>query len=376
MKAIHLPTLMALDIAEKSFVVQDKFARGAAVMFSGPAKSGKSMILLDCCLRVAAGEPFLGRGVTQGPVLYLALEDHVSVFRDRVRKMLDGNFDLPFYVAPLDGSFEGQTFSLEEPLDIGALRDQIVDLKPVMVVIDVLREAHEGDENDSGDMSRVLKPVRQLAHEFNVCIVVVHHANREGRYRGSTAIAGAFDDKFDFRREDGDDEDGMRGLITGQGRYVPKLVQRVEFDQDTHRWRSFEGAATSGRTAGVQQKVLDVLNSTDEWLTGRDIASRVDGVSERSIQNELTAMRKRSYPGMKVRGTGKKNDPYLYHGIHKRQHDPDPQEEDRGGRQGKGCVDCGAVIPAGQMYCKAHGAAPNGHAAGFDVDELWAEVTR
>ena len=319
MKVLSLEELMMLDIPEPAFVVDGMFAAGAATLLSARAKAGKGLFMLDCARCITQGKPFLGRSVRQGPVIYFALEEPMSLVRDRIRKMLQGAHDLPLFVAPLDGSYEGQTFSLEDAINIGELRDHVAATRPVMVIIDVLREAHESDENDSGDMARVLKPVRQLAHEFNTCIVVTHHMNRDGKYRGSTAIPGAFDDQIDFRREDGDDEDGIRGLITGEGRHIPKLVQRVEFDQDTHHWRAIEGRVAPGKGIGIQEKILDVLSETDEWLSGKEIAGRVPDVSERSVQNELGSMRKRSYSRMQVRGSGTKSDPYMYHGILKRE---------------------------------------------------------
>ena len=52
-------------------------------------------------------------------------------------------------------------------------------------------------------MAPLLKPLRQLAHHRNLALVVNHHQNRGGTFRGSTAIRAAFDQEWAFTRTDG-----------------------------------------------------------------------------------------------------------------------------------------------------------------------------
>ena len=53
-------------------------------------KLGKSWMVLDLCLAVAQGEPFLGFPTRQHGTLYLALEDGKSRMQTRLRRLLEG----------------------------------------------------------------------------------------------------------------------------------------------------------------------------------------------------------------------------------------------------------------------------------------------
>lgn len=73
--------------------------------------------------------------------------------------------------------------------------------KPRMFVIDPMREFHGLEERDSGDMQRLLRPLRRWAIKHDAAIVIIHHTSKPndqhtGVYnpldmRGSTALFGA-----------------------------------------------------------------------------------------------------------------------------------------------------------------------------------------
>lgn len=65
----------------------------------------------------------------------------------------------------------------------------------MLLVLDHLWEMDSEWKNERDDMTVTMRPPRQLAHELNVAVVVVHHASKgaSGSSRGSTAIAAACD---------------------------------------------------------------------------------------------------------------------------------------------------------------------------------------
>ena len=299
-------------------------------------------------------------------MIYLALEEGKRTIRDRLRIRAGDHTDLPIYVVFLDGS-EEQTFRLDDSDSITALRDLVIECQPVLVVLDVLREAHDGRENESDDMAIMLRPIRQIAHEFNVTIVVTHHASKAGGFRGSTSIPAAFDDTVEFVRDDLDSDTQMRGMITGRGRDLPKVVQHIEFDPDTYRWRAIHGAPAVSQPTNIREKILHVLNATDDYLTAEAITEAIEGAKTKTVQNALSGLMGEQYRQLLVKGTGSKGDPRRYHGIHKREadqlilpgNDPGTKEQDTEPT----CVQCGGKVVEGQMYCSKHGRAtgpPNG----------------
>src|SRR5690606_29603093 len=150
----------------------------SATCFTGREKSGKSLLVLYLAWCVATGTPFLGNAVREGPVLHVALEDSPTVIRSRVQRIDHGYGDYPFYSARLDGSLEGHEFQVERGQDLEGLYDLVMDIEPVLLIIDPLRESHSGRENDSDDMSPRIRPFRQLAHQTNTTVLVTHHAGK------------------------------------------------------------------------------------------------------------------------------------------------------------------------------------------------------
>lgn len=357
-----IAALMEMEIPEPSFVVKDMFVEGNAVLFSAREKAGKGFIMLHAAVSIANGRPFLGRDVKQGPVVYLALEESKRTIRDRLRVLAAGHHDLPVHIASLDGS-EGQVFRLEDHDSIVGLRDLMTNLRPVLVIIDVLREAHDGRENDSDDMAWRLANVRSLAHDTGICIVVTHHMSREGHSRGSTAIGASFDETFEFTRTDLETDTCMRGLITGKGRDVPKIAQHIEFDPDTYAWQGVEGAPVHSQPTNIREKIVQVLNTTDEWLTAEGIADLIPDTKLQTVRNKLSDMVAERPCRLLIEGGGGKGDPRRYHGIHKRKDTNTHHSGNNPGTTQEGptllvrrCVQCRKPLSVpGALYCPEHG---------------------
>src|SRR5690348_9567373 len=209
--------LFDLAIPEREDVIEGILAVGASVVMSGPPKGGKGFFWIDAGCSIATDTPFLDHAVKSGPVIYCALEEALRVIRDRSRLRLDGQRGVPFYVVPLDGS-EDQSFQVERPEDVAKLAALIATLRPVLVIVDTLRAAHTGKENDADDMQPRLRIFTELAHQTNTAIVLTHHQNKNGISRGSTSIAGAVDDVFEFSRIEASNADDVRISLSGQGR--------------------------------------------------------------------------------------------------------------------------------------------------------------
>ena len=70
-------------------------------------------------------------------------------------------------------------------------------------MLDPLRDLHAGDENDAGDMARLIDPLRTITVETSAAVMLVHHMGKAGeapklrrsgqRMRGSSALHGAID---------------------------------------------------------------------------------------------------------------------------------------------------------------------------------------
>jgi hypothetical protein len=309
---ISIAKMDTLTFPETRYLIEDLIAAGSANLFVGPPKRGKSLFLIDALASIAAGDTFLGKATISGPVIYVPAEDGFPVVRNRLRTRFGDERSVPFYILPVDGSLPDQTLQLDNPESLARLAATIEAIKPVAVGLDCLRELHTLKENDADEMALLLRPIRQLAHETDTAIILVHHRNKHGTdpataTRGSSAIVGAVDSVLTLDAS-GNDEDGLTPqtviTLTAQGRYGPK--QRITAHLASGlRWE-IAGAAPDTTLAN---RIPYLLGGRDTLLDADAIAEAL-GAKKGSVQNALKELVK---SGAVVRlGKGEKNAPYQY----------------------------------------------------------------
>jgi hypothetical protein len=146
----------------------------------------KSFVALDWACCVAAGLPWLGRPVTQGPVLYVIAEGtsglhaRVRAWEDRAREQTTVRF-LPVAI---------QMLRID---DVEALAVLAAEMKYALVVIDTQARVTVGaEENSAVDMGRLVDAAEKIRVASGACVMFVHHEARAGdNMRGSTALEGA-----------------------------------------------------------------------------------------------------------------------------------------------------------------------------------------
>jgi hypothetical protein len=173
------------------WVIDQLFSRGSLSLLVGAPGSFKTYIALIMAICVALGKSFLNMATTQGGVLLIDEESGESRTKRRIREVMQGmgaGMGVPFAWTSL------ACLNLREVAEVTEL-SMLIDLKkPVLVIIDALADVAPGaDENSVRDMIPVMLALRSLADKKQVAILVIHHANKMGGYRGSTAISGAVD---------------------------------------------------------------------------------------------------------------------------------------------------------------------------------------
>ncbi len=307
---LSLDALFALEIAEPEWTVDGLLPEGSATLLSAREKAGKGLLTIDLCASVALGEPFLDRAVREGPAIYCAAEENVRDVRQRIATRLGGRRDAPFYVLPLDGSTDDR-LKLDDVEAMQRLWGMVETIRPAVVVLDTLRELHDGKEDSSDEMGPLLRPVRQLAHHTNTAVVVNHHQNKGGGSRGSTAILASFDQGWWFGRDDADEADDVppRGTLRVEGRAGPRRTLHVRLGEGL-RWEPATPVIAIGE-AGIRDRILGHLAAVNEGRTAHQIAAELRSALK-TVQNELSRMRKESPCPVAYAGAGTKNDPRVY----------------------------------------------------------------
>jgi hypothetical protein len=310
---LSLHALFALELPEAEYVVEGILPTEAFCLLHGREKSGKGLLSLDLSASVALGEPFLDRAVKEGPAVYCAAEENIRDIRARVAERFGNRRDASFHVLPLDGS-TGDRLQLEDPVAMQRLYDMIKEVEPRVVVLDPLRELHSGQEDSSDEMAPILRPVRQLAHDTRTTIILNHHQNKGGGFRGSTAILAAADLEWALTRTDGDDDTGgsPRGKLKIEGRHGPRTILNMRLGQGL-RWE-LDQSLLLPLDPRTRERILDHLVAVNMWHTAEEIATGT-GIKLKTIQNVLAGMMKEIPRPFAVQATGAKNNPRQYRTI-------------------------------------------------------------
>ena len=146
------------------------------VLLIGEPKAGKSFLGLQVALHVASGLPFLGQPVDAAPVLYLQFDTSETVWRERLSQLRSSGVELPpnlFLVHPDDQPSRVNILSYETQT---MLKEAVEACNPKLVVVDVLRECHNADEQDSTAMKTVGDQIMTLF--AGRTILLIHHTHK------------------------------------------------------------------------------------------------------------------------------------------------------------------------------------------------------
>lgn len=181
---------------DPEFLINRILTLGGTSLMTAKHASFKSFIALDMALSVATGRAWHGFNVRRGAVVYVAAEG-ASGIKKRARAWLD------FHGEPTPENF----VVLDVPLQIAdeatraAFIAEIAALSPSLIILDTLARCAVGlDENSSRDMGSFADALGALARESGAHVMTVHHNNKTGEYRGSTAVPAAVDTHLSLER--------------------------------------------------------------------------------------------------------------------------------------------------------------------------------
>ena len=184
-------TLADLRLPPTRFCMQTLLPQGVTILGGAP-KIGKSWLVLDLCLHVSTGEPFLGMPVTKGTAWYISLEDTREHLHRRLGIITDEEPDNLFFTTEEDG-IGTMADTLEK--HIHNFVKQHPDTK--LIVIDTFQLARGNSKEPSyaGDYADIQK-FKHIADKHKVAILLVHHLRKMGdsdpinKLSGTTGIGG------------------------------------------------------------------------------------------------------------------------------------------------------------------------------------------
>ena len=171
------------------WLVDDLLLENSLAVLVGDPGTGKSFMAMDMAARIVTSEEWQGRRISHnGKVVYLAGEGLSGLNNRRMawEKFNRKPMGQDFHVVPqaLQAGTPGWDY----------LVDYVGDVKPSLTVIDTLaKTASRYDENTPADMSKYLHECDRLRVASGGTVLVIHHTNKAGGYRGGSSIKGDVD---------------------------------------------------------------------------------------------------------------------------------------------------------------------------------------
>ena len=282
--------LMQID-GRRDYLIPDVLPTPSVVLIYGAGGDGKSMSAWALAKHIATGSPFVVRGkavpVKKGPVLLLNGDQPLVQLKEQLEEV---DF-------PVNSNTHIQTdWSLQRYAQFVSLMKKI---KPSLVVIDSLIGCSGGrafDENKSDFATPLYWLTRNNGVLFPAStILLIHHANKTGGFRGTSAIRDAVDETWALKKPSKELLEkvgsGSR-LITVEksrsGRSGTSLIMRMETDLSfTISDFTPEVNPNDAAPAGIIDRVLQRLR-----VVHPESRSRADLNADPLVGGKVAAIRK------------------------------------------------------------------------------------
>ncbi len=201
-----------LDYPSVNYILEGLIEAETITLFSGKEKIGKSYVLMDLALHMAAELPWLDIPTMtdeKGGVLWLDFDMSRNTTTRRINQITNGieeswNIRKPDLFKNF-GLIDGQLFResgyndsfqfFDESDAVIGLQEYIIANNVKVCFIDNLVEIEgEAQENSSNDIQKVFSGLKKLRDITHCAFIVIHHTTKDGfRGRGSSAIFGETD---------------------------------------------------------------------------------------------------------------------------------------------------------------------------------------
>lgn len=234
------------------WLVPDILTSDELFLLAASPRAGKSLLAMTLAQAIASGGKFLGRPVTQGPVIYIRCED--SETKTKEREIAQGwGRGLPVYW--LD------KFKLTE---LPHLEELVEELDARLVVFDTLSRIRDASISESSaEMSQLLEPIQEMCKRHGCAGLLVHHTGKINpqqagdinpfeMVRGSSAIRATCRGSLILTA---DDRNYRLCVENGWG----KLDLQVLLDANTLQWRLLGNWVGGNVDLSQKDRVLNYL---------------------------------------------------------------------------------------------------------------------
>jgi hypothetical protein len=279
---------------------------GSVSIWYGYPGSLKSALLMDQCMAIATGSPWLipmpHSGVTGGgyktaltPVLWIDLDNGYEVTAERVAafsRTYNAPTTTPFFFM----CYPTPTIQAVRQNNIASLQAHIMQMstQPRVIVIDtLLRAAHVKDENAS-EMDTVLNNLHKMAEDLKATLTLISHSKKEnmGRagngLRGHSSIEGGVDYVFYVKRDEHSDTvqvENQKSRRKPVDTFSAKWTYNLDIDGES----LYEARFYFDATVSLSKQQATVLNLCQKIC---DVLKANGAMSQSALYSKIRGFRK------------------------------------------------------------------------------------
>jgi len=180
---------LKMDLPKIEFLVEELVVKNSLNLIVGDPGSFKTWLYLYLIYCIVNNKLVFGKfKVNPTNVLIINTDDSLSLTKDRMMQIgFNKNSEKKVFI------WTRQEFKIsdhEKETTLGVLSSIVQREKIELIVLDTLRQIHDGDENDSKEMSNVMTTLKQFAEKHNCAVVIVHHNRKSpGGFSGNVQSA-------------------------------------------------------------------------------------------------------------------------------------------------------------------------------------------
>jgi energy-coupling factor transporter ATP-binding protein EcfA2 len=181
-----------LDI---DYLVKGLLSRKEVSVLYGPSNCGKSTLATTIGMAVIRGVPFAGMSTRRSAVLHIAPEGATSVLAATSPYIGEGQLDdaEPYIVQPLRMDLR-DSLHARTLVELVRLHESRLGCEIGLIVVDTLvLSIGDADENSSRDVTAAMFNAARISNMTGAHVMCLHHTNKGGDLRGSSAILAASD---------------------------------------------------------------------------------------------------------------------------------------------------------------------------------------
>lgn len=158
-------------------LIEGVLRQGHKLLLAGPSKAGKSFALLELCVAIAEGRPWLGFPCAQGRVLYLNLELDRASCLHRLKDVYGALGVRPVNAGKIDvWNLRGSAVPLDKLAPKLIRRAQKKNY--IAVIIDPIYKIITGDENSADQMAKFCNQFDLIATQLGCAVIYCHHHSK------------------------------------------------------------------------------------------------------------------------------------------------------------------------------------------------------